>query len=228
MSDITLHQGDALDIMPTLRARSVDLIVTDPPYMIGAVSSGALASKTGTWGDMMNSSRWFETWYDQCRRLLKQDGAMWTCCNWRSLPVILKAASDTGWGVASVLVWYKGGWIGPGGSVGLRPSYELVALLPMPDFAIPDRGIPDMWTIKASGFKEHHPAEKPEALGTRIVTASGKEGGVILDPFMGSGSLLVGAKAVGCDVVGIDTEARYVAIADQRLQQISLLEDMPA
>ena len=64
----------------------------------------------------------------------------------RSLPVVMKAAANADWSIVSTLVWDKD-WIGPGGSVGLRPAYELVALLPMPDFAVPDRGIPDVWTM---------------------------------------------------------------------------------
>ena len=47
------------------------------------------------------------------RRALKPTGAMWTFTNWRSLPVVMKAASDLGWPVTSVLVWDKD-WIGPG------------------------------------------------------------------------------------------------------------------
>jgi len=220
-SRAAIIQGDALDVLPTLEGR-FDLVLTDPPYVIGAVSAGTLNSKAGTWGDMMNSSRWFTTWYAQCRRLLRQDGAMWTFCNWRSLPVVMKAAIDAGFPVASVLVWHKD-WIGPGGSVGLRPAYELVALMPMPSFSIPDRGLPDVWTEQWASFKPNgHPAEKPVPLLRRLIEASNKQGGRILDPFMGSGSTLRAALDAGCEAVGIETEAKWCQIAEERCAQLTL------
>src|SRR5690606_10083923 len=43
---VTLYHGDALDILPTIAAGSVDLCVTDPPYVIGAVSAGSIGSKS--------------------------------------------------------------------------------------------------------------------------------------------------------------------------------------
>lgn len=189
-----------------------------PPYVIGAVSAGNLASKAGGWGDMMNSARWFRDWYSMVRRVLRPDGAMWSFCNWRSLPVVMKAAVDAEWSLASVLVWHKD-WIGPGGSVGLRPSYELVALLPGPEFSIEDRGLPDMWTVPWASYKPNgHPAEKPIDLMARLIQESTKTG-PILDPFAGSGTTLVAAKNLGHQAIGIEAEERWCEVAASRLSQ---------
>jgi site-specific DNA-methyltransferase (adenine-specific) len=213
---ITIYHGDSLDILPTLP--KVSLVVTDPPYVIGAVSAGNMASKAGSWGDMMNSSRWFTSWYRLAANRLTRTGAIWTFCNWRSLPVVMKAAIDAQLPVASALVWHKD-WIGPGGTVGLRPSYEMVALLPMPDFVIPNRGLPDVWTHQWASHKPNgHPAEKPVPLLRRIIAES-QPVGVVLDPFMGSGSSLVAAKDLGLSAIGIESEERYCEIAVQRLAQ---------
>jgi len=215
---VTIYHGDALEIMPTLRGDTLDLVVTDPPYIIGAVSAGNMGTKAGGWGDMMNSSRWFRDWYVMARRLLKQDGALWSFCNWRSLPVVMKAAFDAGWALSSVLVWHKD-WIGPGGPIGLRPAYELVALLAQPGFAIPDRGTPDVWTHQWSSFKPSgHPAEKPVELLARMISVSGGAE-LILDPFMGSGSTLVAAKGAGTSAIGIEADEKWCEIAAQRCSQ---------
>lgn len=213
---VTIYHGDSLEILPTLRGSSIDLCVTDPPYVIGAVSAGNMGAKAGGWGDMMNSSRWFRDWFVMVRRLLKQDGALWSFCNWRSIPVAMKAAFDAEWALASLLVWDKA-LLGPGPQ--LRPAYEMVALLPMPEFQVPDRGISDLWrvpwqTVKPSG----HPAEKPVELLSRIILASG-ETRTILDPFMGSGSTLVAAKDLGRDVIGIEADERWCEIAANRCSQ---------
>jgi len=215
---VTIYHGDALDVLPTLRGSSVGLVVTDPPYVIGAVSAGNMGTKAGGWGDMMNSSRWFRDWYAECRRILRQDGALWTFCNWRSLPVVMKASFDAEWALSSVLVWHKD-WIGPGGPIGLRPAYELVALMALPDFTIPDRGIPDVWTHQWASYKPTgHPAEKPVPLLSRLVEVSEKRG-PILDPFLGSGSTLVAAKSAGIAAIGIEAEEKWCEMAANRCRQ---------
>jgi len=220
---VTIYHGDALDILPTIRGSSIDLVVTDPPYVIGAVSAGNLATKAGGWGDMMNSSRWFRDWYAMSKRLLKPTGAMWTFCNWRSLPVVMKAALDAEWSLASALVWHKD-WIGPGGPVGLRPAYEMVALLPGPEFSIEDRGIPDVMTYKWASYKPNgHPAEKPVALLARLIKESTREAeSLIVDPFLGSGSTLVAAKMLGHRAIGIEAEEKWCERAAERCAQETL------
>lgn len=216
----TIYHGDALDLLPTLTTASVAAVVTDPPYVIGAVSAGNMASKAGGWADMMNSSLWFSAWYREVDRCLRSDGVFWTFCNWRSLPVVMRAALDASLPITSLLVWDKE-WIGPGGSQGLRPAYELVALLAQPEFSIPDRGVPDVWRHKVGSYKEHgHPAEKPEQLVRKIITTSAlKPGALVLDPFLGSGTTAEAAKNAGMRFVGFEAEERYCEIAARRLSQ---------
>lgn len=219
---VTLYHGDAMEILPELTAGSIDLVVTDPPYVIGAVSAGSLGAKSGGWADMMNSALWFSAWYRSVDRLLRHDGAMWSFCNWRSLPVVMRAAVDAGLPITSTMVWDKQ-WIGPGGQQGLRPSYELCCLFAKPDFAIPDRGVPDVWQHKVGSYKATgHPAEKPADLMRRIIRVSGKAAPLVLDPFTGSGTALVAAQAEGVRAIGIEAEEKWCEVAANRLTQDSL------
>jgi DNA modification methylase len=215
---VTIYHADALDLIPSLPL--VDLVVTDPPYVIGAVSAGNIGTKAGGWGDMMNSARWFRDWYAMVYERLSLAGAMWTFCNWRSVPVVMRASADAKWSVSSMLVWHKD-WIGPGGTVGLRPAYEMVALMARENFSIPDRGLPDVWTeMWASHKPSGHPAEKPVKLLSRIIAASGvAKGGLVLDPFCGSGSTLRAAKDQGLRAIGIEAEERWCEVAAKRCGQ---------
>ena len=214
---VTLYHGDSLDILPTLHTQSIGLVVTDPPYIIGAVSIGSANTKAGTWADVMNSTRWFRDWYTECKRALRLDGAM-TFTNWRGLPVVIKAAADAEMQVHSVLIWHKD-WIGPAYINALRPAYEMVALMAMPDFTIPDRTVPDVWTQKWASYKPTgHPAEKPVDLMRRLIEVSATTGPV-LDPFTGSGSTLVAAKALGIKAIGIEADEAWCEVAAKRLSQ---------
>ena len=221
---VTLYHGDCLEIMASLNPGSVHLVATDPPYIIGAVSAGSLNSKSGGWQDMMNSAAWFTTWYRQAWRLLKHNGAMWSFCNWRTLPVVMRAAVDAEIPITSTLVWDKE-WIGTGGSQGLRPSYELCTLSAKPDFSITDRSVPDVWQHKVGSYKPNgHPAEKPEGLMRRILQVSDLPPlAVVIDPFSGSGTTAAAAKSLGLRCIAIEAEERYCEIIAKRLAQAVLL-----
>ena len=217
---VTLYHGDSLDILPTIPAGSVNACVTDPPYVIGAVSAGNIGSKSGGWADMMNSALWFAEWYRMVDATLRNDASFWTFCNWRSLPVVMNAALRSSLPVTSLMVWDKE-WIGPGGSQGLRPAYELCALMAKPGFAIPNRGVPDVWRHKTGGHKPNgHPAEKPVGLVSRILTTTGLTAGAhILEPFGGSGTTAIAAKALGMRCTVIEAEEKWCELIASRLDQ---------
>ncbi len=64
-----------------------------------------------------------------------------------------------------------------------------------------------------------HPCQKPISLIGHIVSASSKPGGLILDPFMGSGTTLRAAKNLGRKAIGIEREEKYCEIAAKRMCQ---------
>ena len=215
----TVYNADALDILPCLTSGSIDLCVTDPPYIIGAVSTGSMRSKSGSWSDMMNSALWFTEWYRMVADALADDGAMWSFLNWKTLPVTTKAAMTAGLPLTSMMVWDKE-TIGPGGPSGLRPSYEMCALMAGPEFRIPNRSTSDIWRFKTSTRKPNgHPAEKPVGLVEQIIKASEvREGGTILDPFVGSGTTAVAARRAGLRSVVIEAEERYCEVVARRME----------
>ena len=63
-----------------------------------------------------------------------------------------------------------------------------------------------------------HPTQKPEKLMAKIILASSNEGGVVFDPFLGSGTSAVAAKKLGRRFVGIEKNERYCAWAQKRLE----------
>jgi site-specific DNA-methyltransferase (adenine-specific) len=220
---VTIYHGDALDVLPTLHDDSVGLVVTDPPYVLSALSAGNLSSKTGTWADMMNNATWFTTWLRHAARVLRDDGALWTFLSWRTSPAMLRAAHDAAIPATSMLVWDKE-WFGPGGPVGLRPSYEMVMLSARPLFRIPNRGLPDVWRHKTGSRKPHgHPAEKPLPLVRRLIEVCQlPRGSTVLDPFLGSGTTAVAALEAGMRCIGIEADERWCELAASRIDEADL------
>ena len=217
---VTLHQGDCLDVLKTLESGSVDAVVTDPPYMLGAASTRRGERPQSPIADWTNASRWYREWLSEAFRIAKPAAPVWMFGNWRTLPVLEIAVQALARRITSVLVWDKE-WIGVGSMNGLRCQYELVFLMGGPEFAIGNRSISDIWQEKwASSRPNGHPQEKPIALASRMLDVSETpEGGTILDPFMGSGTTGVACVQTGRKFVGVEIDPAYYAIAQRRIAE---------
>ena len=232
IGDATLYLGDCREILPLLP--KVDAVVTDPPYGINTKSDGS--RKISPWGDLCNAAFWYADWLKACRSLLEGKhgefgGPLWTFLNWRSLVTFQKASCDISWPIESLLVWDKA-WIGPGGTRGLRPSYEMVALFCAGQFSIENRGLADIQQWRVGSHKPNgHPAEKPIEGLLWLVENSGKVGETILDPFMGSGTTGVACAKLGRRFIGIEIEPQFFDIAckriDEAYRQPRLFKDEP-
>lgn len=206
-----LYQGDCLEIMGELPLMSVNAVITDPPYMIGAISTGNASAKAGGWADMENSAWWYSEWLKRARRALKQDGFCCVFGNWRSLPTLLYAFSKIKWQVDSLLVWDKE-WIGPAGPRQLRPTYEVVLFAGMPKAKIANRSASDVYRCRwmaGNSKTTDHAAEKPVDLMRHLIRLTTNEGDTVLDCFMGSGTTGVAAHMEDRRFIGIEREVEY-------------------
>ena len=75
----------------------------------------------------------------------------------------------------------------------------------------------NIWKSTGRNNGKQHPTQKPLDLMERIVKTSSKEDGVILDPFMGSGSTGVACINTGRDFIGIELDEGYFDIAQSRI-----------
>ena len=75
-----------------------------------------------------------------------------------------------------------------------------------------------VWSIPLSKFREAHFAVFPERLVETCIQASCPTGGLVLDPFLGSGTAAVVAQRLGRSFVGIDISAKYCRMAERRLR----------
>lgn len=76
-----------------------------------------------------------------------------------------------------------------------------------------------VWAIPTKGFAGNHFATYPEKLVETPIQAGCPKGGVVLDPFLGTGTTAVAAERLGRRWVGIELNPAYVALARQRLRQ---------
>ncbi|MBK4733790.1 DNA-methyltransferase [Noviherbaspirillum pedocola] len=87
----------------------------------------------------------------------------------------------------------------------------------------------DVWSVsrlhREHREREDHPTQKPLEIIERMVKASCPPGGVVLDPFMGSGTTAVAARRCGRDFTGFELNLEYCKLIDSRL---AALQDAPA
>lgn len=84
-----------------------------------------------------------------------------------------------------------------------------------------------VWTIATTGFKEAHFATFPEALVIPCIKAGSREGGVVLDPFLGSGTTGRAAKRCGRRYIGVELNPVYADMARQRIEMEIDLFQLP-
>jgi len=204
---ITIYHGDCREVIPALPPPAIDLIVSDPPYGIGWKISSIKGGRAhaGIAGDDDTSVR------DAALALLAGKPGVVFGSFYAPYPRDLR----------QVLVWHKPLDSGVIGSVtGYRRDAEPIFLIgPWPQLNV------ERSSVLQSGYKSiahviketGHPHTKPIDLLIRLICAA--PGGVICDPFAGSGSTLVAAKSAGRKAIGIELEEKYCEIAAKRLDQ---------
>ena len=218
---VTVYAADAADVLPAIEDNSIDLVLTDPPYMIGATSVGNRKKhKTGSWADMVNAAAWYADWMSHAERILHSAGYLMAMTNWRGLPTAICALARAGITASSCAVWDKQ-HIGPAGPRQLRPCYELVVMAAMHEGRIPDRRAADVIRVPWCHGNKHtgHPAEKPVELMRHLIGLPDlPASAAILDPFAGSGTTGVAALDLGHRIVACEADPAYVGPLIDRLK----------
>lgn len=212
---VTLHLGDCLEVTDWLAA---DVLVTDPPYGIhhtkhgssnvavaGEVRSGRAANRTIPREFMKERDHALFLWGRKPKRPAMVFGS------WRA---------PRPYGTMMRLVWDKV-TPGMGGVGGWRASDEEIYLIDWPNpkgsTGTPSRGSVIRRPTLRGASRKDHPTPKPIDLMVELISQCPP--GTIADPFAGSGSTLVAAKALGRKAIGVELEERYCEIAAKRLAQ---------
>lgn len=88
-----------------------------------------------------------------------------------------------------------------------------------------DKAKAQMDTSGTAGNQNHHPTVKPIKLMEYLVRMITPPGGIVLDPFMGSGTTGCAARKLGYQFIGIEREAEYLEIARKRIEHWATLAD---
>lgn len=208
--DVTnsILNGDCLKLLPTLARNSADFILTDPPYITN------YRSRDGRTVPNDNNDAWLKPAFAEMYRVLRPDSFAVSFYGWAHADRFLTAFRADGFRVVGHFVFPKRY---TSKTRHVRYQHEAAYLLAKGN-PTPKHIIGDVLDWSYSGNK-HHPTEKPLCVLTPLIAAFTPANGLVLDPFAGSGSTLLAARALGCQYLGIELDAKYHAIACNRLAQ---------
>ncbi len=228
-----VHHGDCLTLMAKLPPNCVGLIVTSPPYNLrNSTGNGLKDGRGGKWpkaellngyaehSDNMPYDEYVQ-WQRQClaamMRILRDDGAIFYNHKWRVQSGLLQDRSEIvfGFPVRQIIIWKRDGGINfnPGYFL---PTHEVIYLIAKPEFRLAPKANAhgDVWHIPQES-QNPHPAPFPVELAQRCIQSTAA--GLVLDPFLGSGTTAIAAKACDRDWIGMEISKDYCKTANERI-----------
>lgn len=234
MTDL-LH-GDCYEIIPALPDKSIDLVICDPPYKLGNCYGGGLykpvnkeepnnpyrRKATNSIRELKNlgCAEFNATNFLDLIKPKMKSFYGYFFCNKPLLPEYLDYAVNNDL-LFEVIILYKANPIPARNNHFLPDTEYCVMLRENGTYFSKDARFDDyrkLYTVSCTG-KRLHPAEKPVELLERFVRVSCPKDGIILDPFMGSGSSGVAVVRNGRSFVGIEKDDTYFDIAGKRIKE---------
>ena len=200
--------GDCLRVLPQLPDGSVDLVLTDPPYLV------RYQSRDGRGVPNDDTDAWLLPAFTEVFRVLKPDRYCISFCGFTQAERFLTVWKAVGFRVLEHLVWRKRY---PSSTGFVRRYHEQAYLLAKGNPRRPTYLLPSVleWRYTTNAL---HPTQKPVGALMPLIMAFSQIGDVVLDPFAGSGSTAAAAEMLGRHYIAIELSAEYAGIAQQRLQ----------
>ncbi len=236
-----LYLGDCVKVMKQIKSNSVDLIFADPPYFLSndglSINSGKIVSvNKGAWDKRENydsTATFTRNWLKECYRILTYEGTIWISGTLHNIFEVERELKKLRFRIINIVIWQK---TDPPPLIyknKFRFSYEFIIWAKKGRryffnydemFKIDNLEMGDVWLLDAVQINEkkfgYHPTQKPEKLLERIILASSKEGDIVMDPFLGSGTTCYIAKKLNRKYIGIEKEEKYFLIAKNRIESI--------
>ena len=203
-----LH-ADCIKALPMLPDRSVDFILTDPPYIMN------YRSRDGRKVANDDNDRWLKPAFAEMYRVLAPDCFCVSFYGWPMADRFMQAYRAAGFRVVGHLMFPKRY---ASSTRFLRYQHESAHLLAKGNPRQPENPIADVIEWKYTGNKLH-PTQKPIEALMPLVESFSRPGDTVLDPFAGSGSTLLAAKMLGRNWMGVELDGKYHAVANKRLTE---------
>ena len=225
-------RADCLPWLMGLSEKIADGICTDPPYSSGGQYRGDRAQSTRTkyvnsdavdpapdfTGDNRDQRAylaWCSLWLAECLRVSKPGAVCMLFTDWRQLPTTTDALQAGGWVWRGVVPWYKP--LARPQSGRFTAACEYVVWGTNGQRTIDGECFPGFYQYPPPRDREHQ-TQKPLGLMSDLLQII-PEGGLVLDPFAGSGATGVAAAQTGREFLGCELDSRFAEVAAERVAE---------
>ena len=213
-----IYNLDCLVGLENIPDKSIDLILTDPPYGIDYQSNHRIASEK--FDKIYNDKTPFLGFIKHIPRILKEDGAVFIFTRWDVQQAFIDEMEANGLSVKNVVIWDKGNHTAGDLQRAFGFRYESIIYACGKDFAFKNtRPVDILRYPRVTGDKLTHPNEKPVGLLKYLIELTTEMGGAVLDCFMGSGATAVAAKECGRQYIGFELDENYHKKASARVER---------
>jgi DNA modification methylase len=233
---VRLTCGDCLELLRRESPASVDLVYLDPPFATGRIHRGRAGAFDDRFESIESYLEFLAPRLDECRRVLRDTGSLLLHCDWRTSHRV-RCLLDELFGperFVNSLVWSYG--LGGSSPRAFARKHDDILFYGKSDAywfeapRVPARSrrmrgqtkkATDVLDVPAINNQARervgYPTQKPLALLDLLVRACCPPGGIVLDPFCGSGTTLVAALAAERAAIGFDINPDAVRAAARRV-----------
>lgn len=218
-----LLNGDCLEVVKQIPNGSVDMVLTDPPYLCDYSrhdSKSRFSKKIANDENNSANESMIEKYQQECYRIMKDNTAIYCFCNYKKIDFFKQQIETAGFNLKNIIIWDKQR-NGMGDlSTTFGYSYEFIIFASKGQPKIRGKRISDVWQFARVKPKEQeHQNQKPVDLLIQAIEKSSDEGAVVFDGFMGVGSTGVACINTNRDFIGIELDENYFNIAKKRIEE---------
>lgn len=215
-----VYQEDCIRGMKTLANESIDLIVTDPPYLMNYKTSYRKNKNHKFCNSIIgdNDPKLIHDYITECYRILKKDSALYMFCNANKVEVFKKELEIAGFNVKNMIIWVKNNHSAGDLKAQYGKKYEILFYANKGRCHIRGQRLTDVWEFpRVSGKELLHQNQKPVNLIRQCIEKSSDPGAIVFDGFMGSGTTAIACLETDRRYIGYELDSDYYKICQNRI-----------
>lgn len=220
-----IYNIDCLIGMKDIPDHSIDLIITDPPYLKGYSTGHRKNVKRNTTKIMNDDHFDLDALFSEYKRILKEDGHLYVFGCWQTSDKF-KQALEKYFKIKSKLIWIKNNWTAGDLFWTYGQSYEEIWFATNGRKKLNGKRDRDcLFYNRVSGKKQLHLNQKPLELIQFLIEKSSNENDIVFDGFMGSGTTAIACLNTKRNYIGFEIDKKYFNIAENRINDVLLNSD---
>lgn len=212
----TIYNMDCVEGLREMENKSIDLVLTDPPYGIDLKPQ----RKTSKFKDEVISNDqnldWLPNFVDVLKEKVKDDFVGYIFCNWQNYD-IFKKEFEKKFIIKNLIVWDKM-WFGMGNN--WRPNHEFIMVICNKNFKTKSKNNENILRHRRiHPSKLSHSCEKPLSLLEKLINESSEKGDIVFDGFLGSGSTIEACLNTNRNYIGFELDENYYKVSLDRIKK---------